>query len=300
MTKRMLDCTASDFAIMNKQDILAAIAHSEGRVLVSEIISLYDPAYHSITNAELSAAFGADMLLLNMVDVYQPIIKGLPKHDNPIQTLKKLTGRLIGINLEPIPPSLYASTSLSKGRIATVETAQKAVELGVDFIVLTGNPGSGVTNQEIIVALKAIKAAVGDHMVLITGKMHASGSLKEAGENIITKEDVTAFIDAGADIILLPAPATVPGITMEYIRSLVLVAHQRNVLTMTAIGTSQEDADQDTIKNIALMCKMTGTDIHHIGDVGFKSANPESILAYSIAIRGKRHTYIRMARSLNR
>lgn len=298
--KRLLDCAASDFKHMNKQEILKAIALSEGRVLVSEIIGLYDPAYHSITNAELSAAFGADMLLCNMFDVYEPIIKGLPKTDNPIAMLKQLTGRLIGVNLEPLPPSLLKSTELSKGRIATVETAKKAVDLGVNFIVLTGNPGSGVTNQEIIVALKQIKAAVGNQVVLITGKMHASGSLSEAGENIITKSDVEAFIDAGADIILLPAPATVPGITMEYIRSLVQVAHQKNTLTLTAIGTSQEDADEATIKQIALLCKMTGTDMHHIGDVGFKSANPENILAYSVAIRGKRHTYIRMARSLNR
>ena len=48
------------------------------------------------------------------------------------------------------------------------------------------------------------------------------------------------------------------------------------------------------------MCKMTGTDIHHIGDAGYKTANPENIMDYSIAIRGKRHTYIRMARSVNR
>ncbi|WP_442781313.1 DUF7916 family protein [Clostridium sp. ZS2-4] len=29
-------------------------------------------------------------------------------------------------------------------------------------------------------------------------------------------------------------------------------------------------------------------------------AVPENIMDYSIAIRGKRHTYIRMARSINR
>jgi hypothetical protein len=49
------------------------------------------------------------------------------------------------------------------------------------------------------------------------------------------------------------------------------------------------------------MCKMAGTDIHHIGDSGCTGiAIPENIMEYSIAIRGKRHTYIRMARSLNR
>ena len=36
--KRFLDCTASDFATMSKEDLLAAIAASEGRILVCETI----------------------------------------------------------------------------------------------------------------------------------------------------------------------------------------------------------------------------------------------------------------------
>ena len=109
------------------------------------------------------------------------------------------------------------------------------------------------------------------------------------------------FVDAGADIILLPAPGTVPGITMDYVRELVSYAHSLGALTITAIGTSQEGADTDTIKQIALMCKMTGTDIHHLGDAGYGGmALPENIMAYSIAVRGIRHTYHRMADSINR
>ena len=70
---------------------------------------------------------------------------------------------------------------------------------------------------------------------------------------------------------------------------------------MTAIGTSQEGADEQTIRQIALLCKMSGTDLHHLGDAGFPGiAAPENIMSYSIAIRGKRHTYARMARSVNR
>lgn len=206
----------------------------------------------------------------------------------------------MGINLEPLSQDKLKTTQLSKGRIANKDTAKRALELGVDYIVLTGNPSSGVDNQTIVDALKDIRSVVKDDLVLAAGKMHASGSLKEAGENIVTVQDVGQFIDAGADIILLPAPGTVPGITQEYIQSLVQYAHQRNTLTLTAIGTSQEDADEETIRQIALMCKMTGTDIHHIGDEGYKTALPENIMTYSIAIRGKRHTYIRMAKSTHR
>ena len=71
---------------------------------------------------------------------------------------------------------------------------------------------------------------------------------------------------------------------------------------MTAIGTSQEGADVETIRQIALMCKMAGADLHHLGDAGSSPGmtNPENIMAYSIAIRGKRHTYNRMALSIQR
>lgn len=166
---------------------------------------------------------------------------------------------------------------------------------------LTGNPGIGVENQAIIHALTQLKEAVGDRVILTAGKMHASGIASEAGENILTPEDVDQFIEAGADVILLPAPGTVPGITLEYARTLIRQAHAKEALAMTTIGTSQEGADEATIRQIALMCKMAGADIHHIGDSGYMGmALPENITAYSVAIRGKRHTYRRMASSLVR
>ena len=46
---------------------------------------------------------------------------------------------------------------------------------------------------------------------------------------------------------------------------------------------------------------MAGTDIHHIGDSGYVGmALPENIMAYSVAIRGIRHTYRRIAQSIRR
>ena len=88
---------------------------------------------------------------------------------------------------------------------------------------------------------------------------------------------------------------------MEYIKELVGYAHSLGCLTITAIGTSQEGADVATIRQIALMCKMTGTDIHHIGDSGYVGmALPENIMAYGVTIRGIRHTYHRMASSILR
>ena len=307
--KRILDCQSSDFAAMSREELLAAIAGSEGRTIACETIGAIMPMLGDITNADFAAAMGADILLLNMFDVQKPHIQGLPKTepDLVIRKLKELTGRPIGINLEPVEQVLSSEDpdenmwAMTSGRKATMENAEKAVALGVDFILLTGNPGIGVTNEAIEQTLKRYKQAFGDKIILAAGKMHASGILTEGAEKIITKEDISAFADAGADIILLPAPGTVPGITMEYVKELVNHAHSLGCLTITAIGTSQEGADIATIRQIALMCKMTGTDIHHLGDAGYGGmALPENIQAYSIAVRGIRHTYRRMAGSVNR
>ena len=261
----------------------------------------------NVTNAEFVASMGADIILLNMFDVQKPVINGLPacKPEETVKLLKKLTGRPIGINLEPVEEGEEGETDplwkMSAGRRATVENALRAKEMGVDFILLTGNPGMGVSNPAIVRTLRQFKEAVGDSIVLAAGKMHAAGVLSEAAENIMTEQDVAQFVEAGAEILLLPAPGTVPGITVEYARSLVTCAHKLGVLTITAIGTSQEGADTDTIKQLALLCKMTGTDIHHLGDAGYAGMSlPENIMAYSVAVRGIRHTYHRMAVSVER
>ena len=303
--RRMLDCWASDVANASREDLLYSIGTSEGRVVACETIGAIMPMLGNITNAEFAAAMGADILLLNMFDVNNPKIIGLPKcaPEDTIRKLKDLTGRPVGINLEPVEQAgdVDEMWAMTEGRKATVENARKAADMGVNFILLTGNPGVGVTNEAIIQTLRVYRRELGDRLILAAGKMHASGILTEGAEKILTKEDIAAFAEAGADIILMSAPGTVPGITMEYVRELVTFAHSLGCLTITAIGTSQEGADVATIRQIALMAKMTGTDIHHLGDTGYGGmALPENIQAYSIAIRGIRHTYKRMAASVNR
>ena len=306
MLKRLIDTTARELTSYNKAELLTAISDSEGRTLAAETIGTVTPMLVNITNAEFVASLGAVLIMLNIFDVNNPIIQGLPQTspEDTIREVKRLTGRMVAINLEPavIKDGQEESVwNLTTGRQATVENARKAADMGVDMIVLTGNPGVGVDNEAIIQALSRLKEAVGDRVILTAGKMHASGIISEAGEKILTEKDVEAFVDAGADVILLPAPGTVPGITMEYAGNLIRKAHEKGALAMTTIGTSQEGADEATVRQIALMCKMAGADIHHIGDSGYMGmALPENITAYSVAIRGKRHTYRRMAMSLLR
>ncbi len=302
MVKRYLDVNLSDIEKMTKKDKLDSIKLSEGRTLVTEVIGAFPGMLGDISNAELAAAFGSDILLLNVYDVDKPYFYGI-EADNIIGEIKKRTGRLVGVNLEPVDESLdmvQEKRSIAPGRTAKLENVKKLIDDGCDFIVLTGNPATGVTNEKIQHSIKEIRKHFGQEIMIFAGKMHSAGDINEIGSKLYSKELALDFIEAGADVLLLPAPGTVPGFTMEMAKEIIDLAHDKDTLTLTAIGTSQEGSDQDTIRRIALMSKMAGTDMHHVGDAGICPgvSTPENIMAYSIVIKGKRHTYRRMARTI--
>lgn len=304
--KRLLDCTAADFEKMNGRDLRQSILASEGRTIVAEVIGAVTPYYPAVTNAEMAAAFGADLILLNFFDVFNPSIEGLEVEvpDTLVRTLKKLVGRPIGLNLEPVDfdaEQVESLIELPEGRLATEKSLQKAKELGFDFVCLTGNPKTGVSNAEITKAIGRARSIFGAEGLIIAGKMHSAGVAGEAGGSIMSTETLHSFIEAGADIILIPSPGTVPGFTVEKTAKLVDAVHEKGALAILTTGTSQEGADEATIKQIALNSKMAGADLFHIGDAGAAGmAIPENITAYSIVVRGKRHTYVRMAASILR
>jgi hypothetical protein len=304
--KRLLDCTAADFEKMNGRDLRQSILASEGRTIVAEVIGAVTPYYPAVTNAEMAAAFGADLILLNFFDVFNPSIEGLEVEvpNTLVRNLKKLVGRPIGLNLEPVDfdaEQVESLIELPEGRLATEKSLQKAKELGFDFVCLTGNPKTGVSNAEITKAIGRARSIFGAEGLIIAGKMHSAGVAGEAGGSIMSTETLHSFIEAGADIILIPSPGTVPGFTVEKTAKLVDAVHEKGALAILTTGTSQEGADEATIKQIALNSKMAGADLFHIGDAGAAGmAIPENITAYSIVVRGKRHTYVRMAASILR
>ena len=295
--KRLISCAASDFASITPAELKTAILASAGRTVMCETIVAFEPLMRGLTNAEVASAFGADMILLNFYDALNPAIQGLPDAGNPIVALKRLVGRPVGVNLEPVGngAALEEIASLAPGRRATAETFAAVQAQGADFICLTGNPGTGVTNAAIEAAVRLCR----EHFsgLIIAGKMHGAG----VDEDVFDPDAFARFIDAGADIILLPAPGTVPGVSEEDAARAVRAIHRAGALALSAIGTSQETADAATVREIALSSKRAGVDIQHIGDAGpCGMSEPENILALSIAIRGKRHTMFRMASSVLR
>jgi len=297
--KRMLDIRPHEMSLYIKQDLLKAIQAAEGRTVVAEVIAPAPAMLWDVSNPELASAFGADMLILNMYDTEAPSIFAYPYEGNTLlKDVRDSLGRMVGINLEPVSKTavMDEKSVVPKGRQASVESAQKAYDQGAQYVLLTGNPKTGVTNPEIIKAIQAISTALGDKLVIMAGKMHSAGIAAETSRQMLSKNDIDAFIEAGTDIVLIPAPGTVPGFSESYVAELVDHIHTQGKLAMSAIGTSQEGADPETIRAIALAAKRTGVDLHHIGDAGYPGiAIPENIMHYSITIRGIRHTYRRMA-----
>lgn len=299
--KRLISADASEILGMNAAELRQSIKASDGRTVLSENFAPRESWIGDITNAEIAAAFGADLILLNGIDVLNPVIKGLPERkddESDFELLRKLCGRPVGVNLEPVDASadmMEERNELEEGRRATERTFRRISELGVDFVCLTGNPGTGVTNDAIIDSVGRAKRSFSG--LVLAGKMHSAG----VDEPVINMDFVRKLIDAGADVVLVPSIGTVPGITPGMVCRAVELCHQHDVLVMSAIGTSQESSGVETIRWMALQNKIAGVDIQHIGDAGYSGVAPvENIYELSKAIRGLRHTVSKMARSILR
>ncbi|ABN43723.1 PEP phosphonomutase [Streptococcus sanguinis] len=298
MVKRFISSNASEILSMTAPELKQSIKASEGRVILSENVAFKESYIGDVTNAEIARSFGADLILLNGIDIFQPFVAGLDAKEDFVKELHRLVGRPIGINLEPVDSQAQMAGErliIDEGRQASLATVQRAEELGVDFICLTGNPGTGVTNQAIIDTIRVVKENFSG--LLIAGKMHASG----VDEPVADLEAIAQFIEAGVDIVLAPAVGSVPGFDEQDLKQIVRLAHQKGALVMSAIGTSQESADEDIVKQMAIRNKICGVDIQHIGDSGYGCLAPvENIFAMSKALRGQRHTISMISRSINR
>ena len=296
MIARLISANSSELLKMNGDELKQSIKASEGRTVLSENVVI-QPAIDGLTMSEIAAAFGADLILLNLFDVFEPKVSGLEVKDakDTVKRLKELTGRPIGVNLEPVDPDVKMESTkfeLPKGRIATAESMRRAEELGFNFVCY---PGSGVTNKMIVQAVRTAKENFSG--MIIAGKMHGAG----VDEPVADEESVKAMIDAGADVILVPAVGTVPGFTSDELIKIVKIVHQHDGLVMSTIGTSQESSGKDVIHEIALKNKTCSVDIQHIGDAAWGVLSPtETIFELSKTIRGLNHTISRMARSINR
>ncbi len=320
MAIRLLHATPRQILSMSSQELLTSIRMSEGRTLAvcARVRSANLVDY--VTNAEVAAAFGADIIIVDTYEPANPYIPGWASKD-PTQdettrnlqvpmgkgyTLKEirtLIGRPVALLLI-IPYGADLGVSKHYGNIlATEENVEKGLESGADVLFLGGWAPPDILDQ----SLRTIRRISEGRAVIEYARPHGPGLIgrddaRLGPRGLMSDEDVRRILDAGVDIIGLPCPGTYPGFTVEYTARLVEMIHQAGAMAALGLHTSQEGADIDTIKRLAILAKMAGADIHELGDSGFNECmiEPQNILAYSIAIRGRRHTYRRMAMSINR
>lgn len=265
---RILDCGPEEFRELDGAGLLEAIRSSEGRTLMSEILYPAPPLVDGVPNPAVAAAFGADLVLLNKFS-----------GENPGE-LGSALGRPVGVNVEP-------SEAVEGHRRASAENLRRL--RGADFVVVTANPDAGVGVEDLVSAAGIARREMPGTPVLC-GKMHGSG-----GRAMPDPAEARRLAEA-SDGVLVPAPGTVPGSREESVAALVQAAHEAGALVICAVGTSQEGADPETVREISLSAKRAGADVLHLGDAGVCGmADPENLLAASLAVRGRRHTYRRMA-----
>lgn len=284
---RILDLDRTGLAALRGPELSGAVAASEGRTMVAEVFAdraaLSFDGQTGVHNAELMAAFGADVIVLNMIDrVWDGATFRFPGLGelSSLRELAERIGRPIGVNVEPgTVPDL---------RKATAENARRLADAGAALIVLTANPSTDGSLDGMARATEEIRTEA----ALWVGKMHHAGHPEP-----ITAAKLTRLVDAGADGVILPIPGTLPGVTREAAAEAVQAVHEKGAVVMGAIGTSQEGAHTNVVPQLALTAKEIGVDAHHIGDCFLPGmGDPELLYAYSVAVRGRRHTWTRMAR----
>jgi len=288
---RLLDRFGPALAGLHGQALHDAIIASEGRTLLAEVAVPSPPVLAGTANAELAAAFGADLVCLNLVDptAVGPLVGGLEVLEPAAEGfagLARLLGRPVGLNLEPDVEAVPAAYR------ATPQAAAAAAEGGAAFVLVTANPDRGVSIADLCAAVTTVRSSVPD-LRCIGGKMHQAGVHEGLGV-----DTVDALLAAGAQGVVVPLPGTVPGVSEATAAAMVDAARAAGALAVGTIGTSQEGADPDTLRQLALTAKRIGVDVHHLGDAGWAGvAPPENLYAYSVTIRGVRHTWNRMARN---
>src|SRR5690554_821267 len=194
---RMFDLFYDDYFKMKRSDLIDAIHDSEGRTLMCETIISTFPLLDGVSNPETAAAFSADMITLNTFNFDDPFIFGYddaklnPYHGIPayakalaevveknrvnpeyIQDFKKIIGRFLGVNLEPVPED----STYPPGLRCSEKNLEKVKQLGFDYIVITANPSTGVTSEGILEGIRRARKILGEDTLIVAGKMHGAGA----------------------------------------------------------------------------------------------------------------------------
>lgn len=315
---RLINAHRSQIENMTAMQLKESIWLSEGRVVLSQNFVGMQPLSFGVTNPELAQAMGADMIMFNgySTDETTPMpgltifetvdgkVQVSPKRLADMQALVDIPMGVYlecggGLDISNILPGMN-----NKYREPSAENIEKLVKEKSKFVVLGGNPGTGVTYDSILKSTKETKKLVGDQMLIFSGKWEDGAQEPVLGDPIrpmqFYKDYIAELIDAGADVIAMSMPGSRWGINVEDNRELIRFVHtyKPGTLVMSFLDGTIEGSDVETVRECGLMSKQTGADIHAIGDAGLCGMSiPENIYQLSITIKGRAKTWERMAAS---
>lgn len=301
MVKRILDATASDFKAMNGTQLAESIRLGEGRALAAEVICTSAPPIDGITHGELAAAMGADLIVLDGYDPLSPRINGAGDHllgEMPLANYADLLGRPVGINL--ICAAQEQAGSLG-GRLVSEASVDAAVAQGLDCLFLYSRPPQGGTPDMQADAARMIEQCHGDRLMVIGVPSFLKPPPRDVGTVESHRDEISRLLDAGCEGVAMPMPGSKQGWMADRTAALIDHAHGKGGLVWLFVTGSVEGAPASVMHDLALLGKQLGADAFRLDEAGLSGmASPENILAFSLALRGERHTYRRMASSIRR
>ena len=200
---RILEMYGQEFARLRGKALIEAILSSEGRTLIAEVEGISSSAPYGYdrhaNGAEYSAAFGADLIIVNNAtpSLPGPVIPGI----DDLSPVPEGFGGLARFLGRPCAPILEPNISVVPDKMrANRQNGIAAEASGANFAVLTANPNRGcISHKDIFMSISSFRE--GTDMVLFAGKMHHSGCVEDFSPSIAKQ-----YIQAGADGVIIPVP----------------------------------------------------------------------------------------------
>jgi hypothetical protein len=193
MVTRLFSAIPSEVLAMTPQELLSSIRMCEGRVLNVCARARGPNLVDGVTNAEVAAAFGADIVNVDTFEPASPYIPGWPSKDSSederlvqiklgrgytLTEIRRLIGRPVAVLLVIPTPATEAGLLRHYGNIvATPENAALAVESGADIIMLAG----WAPTETSLAVLRDAKAAISGAALLEYGRPHGPGLIGQGG-----------------------------------------------------------------------------------------------------------------------
>lgn len=257
------------------ETLLSLIQENSGNNIVTRLKGNLIDGFENMYENESTMS---DFVLLNFLDNESLMYNKQRKYKKINNISSLFMGRVFTMNLEEIDniDSALSQWKISEGRLVPMSKGKPLKEIGVEIMCIKENEKFDRATETIYRIVKDLKGNTVSDVLVIFGKMYNQDRIYKENEEIISKMDIDDYIEAGADVILLPAPGLMKGLTIKDIMDLVSYVHSKNKIAMTYVDVSKNVLTNYSIRDLAFMSKLCGADIHYV-DCSSMNNNSDSI-----------------------